>query len=76
MKETICILQDSVGSTFLKLQDDNHSQTSGETNTSDSGRGLSDDENHVQNGNHGHQNGHHKSGQSFQNLKGTEINKN
>lgn len=33
---------------FLKLQDDNHSETSGETNTSDSGRGLSDDE--TQNG--------------------------
>ncbi|XP_021339007.1 protocadherin beta-10-like isoform X2 [Mizuhopecten yessoensis] len=35
-----------VSQAFLKLQDDNHSETSGETNTSDSGRGLSDDEVH------------------------------
>ncbi|XP_033743977.1 protocadherin beta-2-like isoform X1 [Pecten maximus] len=39
-----------VSQAFLKLQDDNHSETSGETNTSDSGRGLSDDEVHGSRG--------------------------
>lgn len=33
---------------MFRLQEDNNSETSGETNTSDSGRGLSDDENHPQ----------------------------
>jgi hypothetical protein len=35
---------------ILRHQEDNNSETSGETNTSDSGRGLSDDEINLQKG--------------------------